>query len=281
MALPAGTVYEARMNRIFRDKVVLITGASAGIGRALAREASAAGARVVLAARRVDRLDALAQELGRDRALAVPCDVTVDAEVEHAVAAAHAFGPIDVLVANAGFGVSGALEELTVADYQRQLDTNVLGVIRCIRAALPDLRQTRGVIGVVGSANGYVGLPGHSAYCTSKFAVRGLADSLRAELAAQQIHVTHLTPGFIATEFRHVDRDGEYQPTRADPIPRWAQLPAERAARQMLRALAHRRREAVITTHAKVGVALARCWPSLTAATLRRLAPWIRRVNGA
>ena len=265
------------MDRFFRGKVVLITGASAGIGRALAREAAAAGARVVLAARRAVRLTALADELGRERALAVPCDVTVDADLERAVAAAHTFGPVDVLVANAGFGVGGDLEELTVADYQRQLDTNVLGVIRSVRAALADLRRTRGVVGVVGSANGYLALPGHSAYCTSKFAVRGLTESLRAELAGQGIHVTHLAPGFVATDFRRVDRDGEVQPDRPDPIPRWAQLPADRAARRMLRALARRRREAVITAHARIGVALARRCPGLTAVALRRLAPFIRR----
>jgi len=262
------------VDRFFRGKVVLITGASAGIGRALAREAAAAGARVVLAARRAVRLTALADELGRERALAVPCDVTVDADLERAVAAAHTFGPVDVLVANAGFGVGGDLEELTVADYQRQLDTNVLGVIRSVRAALADLRRTRGVVGVVGSANGYLALPGHSAYCTSKFAVRGLTESLRAELAGQGIHVTHLAPGFVATDFR---RDGEVQPDRPDPIPRWAQLPADRAARRMLRALARRRREAVITAHARIGVALARRCPGLTAVALRRLAPFIRR----
>src|SRR5512145_1048836 len=108
------------MQRYYRGKVVLITGASSGIGLALAREAAELGARVVLAARRAERLGALEQELGRDRALAVPCDVTLDGELERAVAAAHAFGPLDVLVANAGFALGGELDQLTLMDYRRQ-----------------------------------------------------------------------------------------------------------------------------------------------------------------
>ncbi|MBN2194325.1 MAG: SDR family NAD(P)-dependent oxidoreductase [Polyangiaceae bacterium] len=267
------------MKGYYRDKVILITGASAGIGLALGREAAALGARVVLTARRLDRLAALERELGRDRALGVQCDVTADGELERAVEAAHAFGTIDVLVANAGFGVDGAFSELTLDDYRRQFETNVFGVIRSIRAALPDLRRTRGVIGIMGSANGLLAFPGWSAYCMSKFAVRALAESLGPELHREGIGVTYLAPGFIATEFRRVDRDGVYRAARADPVPAWLQMTPERAARQMLRALARRRREAVITTHAKLGAALSRGAPGLTAAVMRRMGPWLQRAS--
>jgi short-subunit dehydrogenase len=267
------------MQSFYRDRVVLVTGASAGIGEALAREAVALGARVVLTARRAERLEALAAELGTDRALAVPADVTVDGDLERAVAAAHRFGPIAVLLANAGFGVSGELEKLTLADYQRQLDTNVFGVLRSVYATLGDLRQTRGAIGIVGSANGHIALPGYSAYCASKFAVRGLAESLRPELAPDGVRITHFTLGFVTSEFRHVDRSGEYRADRRDPIPQWIQLPADRAARQMLRALARGRRDAMITAHARLGAALARGAPGLTAAVVEWLAPRIRRVS--
>ncbi len=257
---------------------MLVTGASAGLGEHLAREASRAGARVVLVARRAERLAKLADELGRHRALAVPADVTRDEDSERAVEAANrAFGPIDLLIPNAGFGVGGPLERLCLADYTRQFDTNFFGVLRTIYAALPDLKRTRGAIGIVGSANGYVALPGWSAYCTTKFALRALAESLRAELAPLGIGVTHFAPGFIATEFRTVNEHGVC--TREDPIPRFIQVSPDRAARRMLRALTRDRRELVVTGHARLGVALTRYAPRLTAVTLRALASRLTRAS--
>jgi len=130
-----------------RGPIVFITGASSGIGAALAREFARRGADLVLAARRTDRLERLVQELkeSRRRAIAVPCDVTRDGDVERAVAAARAaFERIDVVVANAGFGVVGRFERLTLDDYRRQFETNVFGVLRTIQATLAEVKQTRG-----------------------------------------------------------------------------------------------------------------------------------------
>ena len=267
------------MRSYYQEKVVFITGASAGIGEALAREAVTVGARVVLAARRAERLAALVEELGSDRALAVPCDVTRDDDLDRAVAAAHDFGPVAVLFANAGFGVGGRLERLSLADYQRQFDTNVFGVLRAIYATLADLKTTRGAIGIVGSANGHIAVPGWSAYCMSKFATRALAECLGPELKRHGIRVAHLAPGFIATEFRHVDRTGTLRPERRDPIPRWLQMPANDAARRMLGAIAHHRRERVITLHAKLGVILNRQLPGVVGKAFDLASPWFRRVS--
>jgi len=257
---------------------VLVTGASAGLGEHLAREAAKAGARVVLVARRMDRLAMLAAELGRHRAVDVAADVRHDGDLERAVEVANrTFGPVDVLIANAGFSVGGPLECLSVGDYARQFETNFFGVLRTIYAALPDLKRTRGAIGIVGSANGFLALPGWSAYCTSKFALRGLAESLRAELAPQGIAVTHFAPGFVATEFRTVDESGQH--TRKDPIPRFIQASPDRAARRMLRALTSNRRELVLTGHARLGVALSRHAPRITAAALRAAASSLTRAS--
>ena len=159
--------------------VVFITGASSGIGEALAREWARRGADLALAARRVDRLERLAAELEAQHArrpLVIPCDVTRDGDLERAVARTlEAFGRLDVAVANAGFGVVGPVASLTLEDYRRQFETNVFGVLRTVYATLPALRASRGRLAIIGSVSGYLGMPGTSAYAMSKFAVRALA----------------------------------------------------------------------------------------------------------
>src|ERR1700685_1726387 len=130
----------ANVQAFFRDKSALITGASSGIGEELALQLAQAGAKLTLTARRVDRLEALAQKIadaGKPRPVVVECDVTRDGDLERAVAdATRAFGKLDVVFANAGFGVAAPLKKLTVDDYRRQFETNVFGALRTIYTAL-------------------------------------------------------------------------------------------------------------------------------------------------
>lgn len=252
----------------FAGRVVLVTGASSGIGAAVAREFARRGADVVLAARRLPRLEDLAAELRGlgHRAVAVRCDVTEDGSVEQAMARGlEALGRLDVVVANAGFVVAGPVERLTLEDYRRQFETNVFGVLRTAQAALPALRASRGVLVVVGSVSGHVATPGGSAYAMSKAAVHALASSLRSEVAAAGVGVVLVSPGFVESEIRRVDNRGVFRPHAPDPVPRWLVVPTDRAARAIVRAVARRRREAVITGHGKVVVWLARLCPSALA----------------
>jgi short-subunit dehydrogenase len=265
---------------VFSGRSVLITGASSGIGAALALEWARQGADVALAARRVDRLDALArdcQAVGA-RAVVIPCDVTRDGDCEQAVARTRsALGRIDVVVANAGFGVMGAFEKLALEDYRRQFETNVFGVLRTAHASLAELTATRGRLVVIGSVSGHVASPGASAYAMSKFAVRALSEALRAEWRGRGVSVTLITPGFVDSEIHQVDNRGVHHPDSPDFVPRWLRMPTDRAARLIVRAAARRRREVVITGHGKVAVFLKRHVPWLVAAGIERLGIQSRR----
>ena len=249
-------------------KVALITGASAGIGAALARELAREGADLVLTARREDRLRDLAREIGTTgrNAVIVRCDVTRDGDVERAVAAAiERYGRLDIAIANAGFGVAGPVAELNLDDFRRQMETNVFGVLRTLYASLPELRKARGQFVIVGSVSGHVPTPATSAYCMSKFALRGFAESIHDELSASGVSVTLVSPGFVDSDIRRVDNRGQVHEDAPDPIPAWLRMPTGQAARQIGRAIHRRRREVVVTGHGKALV------------LLYRYAPWLLR----
>ena len=251
-----------------KDNVVLITGASSGIGEAVARELVRRGAKVVLCARRTDLLEKVAIELraAGGSAVAVACDVTKDGDPEAAVARAVAeWGRLDTVLANAGFAIAGRFESLTLDDYRRQLETNLFGTIRTLKAALPELKKTKGRIGVVGSVNGFIGTPATSAYCISKFAVRGLCDSVRPELKKDGVSVTHIAPGFVASEIRAKDNREVVHRHAKDPVPAWLVASAESAANEIVNALSRRKREQIVTFHGKVLVFLERHLPWLVA----------------
>lgn len=256
-------------------KVVWITGASSGIGESLAQEWRRRGFRVVLSARRVDRLSRLAAELGGSAwALAIPCDVTQDGECERVVQETlAAYGRLDVVMANAGFGISAPFELLSLQDFERQLDTNLYGVIRTAQASRVALEQTQGVLALTASVAGMIGLPGGSPYSVSKFAVRALGECLRAEWAHKNVAVTVLSPGFVESEIRKVDNQGVYHDEYRDPIPSWLVVPRATAAREMARAVENRVAERVITGHGKILALLARLSPWLVRRVLLRMAP--------
>ena len=187
-----------------RDKVVVITGASSGLGEAAARHLAAAGAKVVLGARRRERIEAIARELktaGFD-ALAIPTDVTVAAEVKDLVGAAvKAYGRIDVMLNNAGLMPLAPLERLKVDEWDRMIDVNLKGVLYGIAAALPPMQAQRsGHIINVSSVYGHVVDPGATVYCATKFAVRALSEGLRKEMHQHGIRTTIISPGAVSTE---------------------------------------------------------------------------------
>ena len=264
----------------FRNKSVLITGASSGIGEELAVQLAHSGAKLTLAARRTDRLDNLAQRIAGQgtegtgetqrtpRPTVVECDVTRDGDLERAVAeSVRAFGKLDIAFANAGFGVVAPLKKLTLEDYRRQFETNVFGVLRTIFAALPELEKTKGNLAIIGSVSGWVSTPGASPYSMSKFALRALASAIAPELRATGITVTLLSPGFVTSEIRQIDNQGIHHEHAKDPISPRMVVPTPKAVREILRAVARGKREQIVTGHGKVIVAI------------QRYAPWILRTG--
>lgn len=182
-------------------KTWFITGASRGFGLRIARLALEQGDNVVATARRAE---AVIEALGeRERLLALPLDVTDEAQARAAAAAAvEAFGGIDVLLNNAGFGLLGAVEEASAEDVEAVYRTNVFGLLNVTRAVLPAMRAQRsGRILNISSIGGYRGAAGFGVYSSTKFAVEGLSEALHAELAPLGVHVTVVEPGYFRTDF--------------------------------------------------------------------------------
>jgi NADP-dependent 3-hydroxy acid dehydrogenase YdfG len=185
------------------DRVVAVTGASAGIGAATARALAGAGARLALLARRGDRLDALVDEVGADRALAVPGDVRSPEDNRRLVdVAVDRFGRLDGIVANAGLGVYGGILDQTEDQVREMVDVNVSGTVWSVRAAVPRLLEAGGGdLVIVASVAGLRGAGDEAVYAATKHAQVGLAGSLDRELRERGIAVTVICPGGVATEF--------------------------------------------------------------------------------
>jgi NADP-dependent 3-hydroxy acid dehydrogenase YdfG len=217
-----------------RGKAVVITGGSSGLGEAAARLLSAQGASVALGARRHDRIQSLAAELGRDggKAIAVTTDVTRREEVQRLVdKAVEAFGRIDVMINNAGLMPQSLLERLKIDEWDQMIDVNIKGVLYGIAAALPHMKQRKAghFINVSSVAGHRIG-PGFAVYSATKFAVRALSEGLRQEVKPYNIRTTVISPGAVATELPNTVSD----PDAADSLRRFYKetaIPAESFAR--------------------------------------------------
>jgi short-subunit dehydrogenase len=219
----------------FANQVAVVTGASSGIGRSLARELASQGCLVGLVARRRDLLAELAAEIeGKGgKAAFAAADVSERAETLAAIhEVAAKLGPVDLLIANAGVGAPTLLDPVNIAEVEKMFKVNVFGMIYAIEAVLPDmLRRRQGHLAAVSSLAAYKGLPGESGYSASKAAVNVYLEGLRIQLRNRGIAVTALCPGFVKTPMTEVN--DFHMPFL---------LEADEAARRMLRALARRRK---------------------------------------
>lgn len=255
------------------QQTVLITGASSGIGAALAREFARGGWCVILVARRLEKLEVLAAEVRASggKASVYQGDVTVDGSLAEVIQDLEGQGITPgIVIANAGFGVVGNAARLRIEDYQRQFDTNVFGVLRTLHETLPALERTRGRFVIMGSVAGHLSASGSSAYTMSKFAVRALAESLHGDLDARGVGCTLISPGFVDSDIRRVDNQGTLHSRAKDPVPAWLRMRTDKAARIMVRGILRGKREVFVTFHARVMVFLSRIFPGLTRYLLLR-----------
>lgn len=239
----------------FSGKTIFITGASSGIGAALARAFARQGGQVICTARRKNHLQSLIAEIeGRGgRGVAYACDVTQKEELRAAIERGlETFGAIDVVVANAGVAVVGAMDKLSLEDYRAQFETNLFGTLQTIYATLPALKKSRGTLVLIGSMFGYLTPPYSSPYSMSKFALRSLADAIRHELAEYGISVLYTAPGFVTSELRKTFDVAPSSNGLLASVPFWLEMPTEKCAEKIVAAVYRGKPIKVITFHARV-----------------------------
>ncbi len=250
----------------FHNKVVIITGASSGIGLATARECAACGAQVVLAARSIDKLNEIAAGLpSQAEVLTVRTDVSVKEDCQALIeATVRRFGRIDILINNAGISMRALFNDMDISVMERLMAVNFWGTVYCTKFALPYLLKSKGsVVGVVSTA-GFKGLPARTGYSASKFAINGFLDTLRVENLHTGLHVLVYAPGFTTSNIRKtaLTADGSQQgdtPRAEDKM-----MSAEKVAHIMLRCIKKRRRRAILTFTSKMLLLLNNIAPRLT-----------------
>jgi len=246
-------------------KVVVITGASSGIGRSLAFSFSAKGAAVVLFARQAEKLEEIRLELaaaGR-KVLCVTGDVSREEDCNRLIeAAVGQFGGVDVLVNTAGISMRALFEEVDLSVIRKVMDVNFWGAVYCTKSALPFLLERKGSVVGVSSIAGKKGLPGRTAYSSSKFALEGFLETLRTETLHQGLHVLVACPGFTASNIRNnaLSKDGSAQ--GESPRDEQQMMTPDEVAERICRAVIGRKRDLVLTLNGKLAVLLNNWFPS-------------------
>ena len=250
----------------FTNKTVVITGATSGIGRALAFEFASVGANVVLGARRESELVAVSKQIAAQggRVVYTVCDVTCEEDCKRLIdKAVEVFGGVDVLICNAGISMRALFDDVDLAVLHRLMDVNFWGTVYCTKYALPYIQRSRGSIVGVSSVAGIHGLPARTGYSASKYAMTGFLDTIRVENLHRGVHVMVACPGFTASNVRFsaLTADGSQQ--GATPRNEGRMMTAEEVARRIRKGVARRRRLLLMEYEGRLTHFLKKFVPSL------------------
>jgi short-subunit dehydrogenase len=252
-------------------KVVVVTGASTGIGEAIARKFAEEGASVVLSSRDHSRVEAARERVGYyERTLAVACDIRQREQIVQLLQATlEHFGHVDVWVNNAGHGLQDSVAQMDMQQCRQMFDTNLFGAIEGMQVAIPVLqKQGKGTIINISSVAGHIALPYMAAYCATKHALNAIGKAARVELMGTGVHVMTVCPGYIATEFAANAIKGK---DRQRLNPAGGGISAERVANAVFKGYLKRKREIVVPWRDRIWVFLYKTWPSLVEFGIKRM----------
>jgi len=251
----------------FKNKIIVITGASSGIGKELALQLSKQGAFLSLAARSKEKLEVVAEvcKLKTGRVIVIPTDVSDKGQCKNLIdTTVKEYGKIDALINNAGITMWTMFEDITDIDLvEKIMKINYLGSVYCTYYALPQLKKSKGRIVGISSLTGRTGVPTRTAYAASKFAMTGFFDSLRIELANSGVTVTMIYPGFVDTEIRGKELGADGKQIGENKLSDAKTMDVKTCAKITINAIAKRKREVVMTLKGKLGMKLKLIAPSL------------------
>lgn len=250
---------------LFKDKVVVVTGGTEGIGRALVNAFIAAGAKVATCARNYDKLYTLQLQHTSVELHTMACDLSKEQDCRRFIESTiKTFGGIDILVNNAGVSMRALFRDADVEVIKKVMDINFYGAVHCTKYALNSIIERQGAIVGVSSIAGYRGLPGRSGYSASKFALQGWMEALRTELLNTGVNVMWVCPGFTASNIRNAALNKDGVPQGESPMDEGSMMTAEEVAGHMLRAIEQRRRTLILTFTGKRTVFMNRFFPAWT-----------------
>ena len=254
------------MHTYFKDKVIIITGASSGIGLATARLFAGMEAKLSLAARSIDRLESLASELTDDRSriLCIRTDVAVEEDCRRLIEeTVRRFGKIDILINNAGISMRAPFLDVNLEVIKKLMNVNFWGTVYCTKYALPEILKTKGSIAGVISTAGYVAIPGRTGYVTSKYAIRGFLETLRIEHLNDGINILVFAPGYTASNVRNAALLADGSPQGYSPKDEGKLMSAEKVAEKLAYGLYRRKKEMILTALGYWDIWLYRRFPRL------------------
>jgi short-subunit dehydrogenase len=246
----------------FNNKVVVVTGGTDGIGKALVEQLLAGGAKVATCGRNHDKLYQLQSSHPMSPLHVFAADVSHEGDCKKFIdSVVETFGTIDVLINNAGISMRALLKDVDTETLRQVMDINFWGTVYCTRFALPHISKNKGTITGILSVAAFRGLPGRTAYSASKFAVKGFLEALRTEVLADGVHVMWVYPGFIASNIRHAALNKDAKPQGTTTMDESKMMTAEECATHILHAIEKKERSVILTALAKRTLFMSRYFP--------------------